>query len=58
MVGDQDGPTPPDMVRSTANLIHGAEFRIIADAGHIPCVEQPEAVANLIDTFLKGVKYA
>ena len=58
MVGDQDGPTPPDLVRTTANLIRGAEFRIIADAGHIPCVEQPEAVAKLIDTFLKGVKYA
>ena len=58
LVGDQDGSTPPDLVRSTAELIHGSEFRIVAGAGHIPCVEQPEAVASLIDTFLRGAGYA
>lgn len=41
VVGDQDGSTPPDLVRSTAALIPGATFEIIPDAGHIPCVEQP-----------------
>lgn len=58
IVGDQDGSTPPDLVRSTAELISGAEFRIIADAGHIPCVEQPAAVADLIAAFLKSARYA
>lgn len=58
MVGDQDGSTPPDLVRSLAALIKGAEFRIIPDAGHIPCAEQPDAVAELIGTFLKTTKYA
>ena len=57
IVGDQDGSTPPDLVRSTAELIRGAEFRIIADAGHIPCVEQPAAVADLIAAFLKSARY-
>ncbi len=57
LVGDQDGSTPPDLVRSTAALIRGAEFRIIADAGHIPCIEQPTAAADLVGTFLKGAKY-
>ena len=32
--GDQDGTTPPDLVRSMADLIRNSEFRIIADAGH------------------------
>jgi 3-oxoadipate enol-lactonase len=58
MVGDQDGSTPPDLVRSLAALIKGAEFHIIADAGHIPCVERPDAVAELIGTFLKTTRYA
>lgn len=53
LAGDHDGSTPPDLVRSTANLIKGAEFRIVAGAGHIPCVEQPDAVAELIATFLE-----
>ncbi|MCV3242324.1 3-oxoadipate enol-lactonase [Mesorhizobium sp. ZC-5] len=57
IVGDQDGSTPPDLVRSAADLISGAEFRIIADAGHIPCVEQPAAVADLMAAFLKSARY-
>jgi 3-oxoadipate enol-lactonase len=58
IAGEQDGATPPDLVRSMANLIKGAQFRIIADAGHIPCVEQPDAVADLVATFLNGARYA
>jgi len=52
IVGDQDGSTPPDLVRELASLIKGARFEIIADAGHIPCVEQPEATISLIRSFL------
>ncbi|WP_274629946.1 3-oxoadipate enol-lactonase [Arvimicrobium flavum] len=58
IAGEHDGATPPDLVRSTAALVKGAEFRIIADAGHIPCVEQPDAVASLVAGFLKGARYA
>lgn len=53
VVGDQDGSTPPDMVRVTAELIPGAAFEIIKGCGHIPCVEQPEKLARLISRFLK-----
>lgn len=53
LVGDQDGSTPPDLVRATAALIAGAEFEVIAGAGHIPCVEQPAATAALICDFLR-----
>lgn len=53
LVGDQDGSTPPDLVRATAALIAGAEFEMIAGAGHIPCVEQPAATAALIGDFLR-----
>ena len=52
LVGDQDGSTPPDLVRKTADLIAGARFEIIKDAGHIPCVEQPEALTDLIRDFI------
>lgn len=52
LVGDEDGSTPPDLVRSLADLIPGSRFEIIAGAGHIPCVEQPEALAQLIRAFL------
>jgi 3-oxoadipate enol-lactonase len=58
IAGDQDGSTPPDLVRSTADLIRGAEFRMVADAGHIPCVEQPAAVTALIRQFLTNARLA
>ncbi len=55
VVGDQDGSTPPDLVLETAELISGARFEIIAGAGHIPCVEQPDALAALIRGFIASL---
>jgi 3-oxoadipate enol-lactonase len=55
MGGDEDGSTPPDLVRETAALIPGARFELIRGAGHLPCVEQPEAVGALIAAFLHEV---
>ncbi|WP_075180292.1 bifunctional 3-oxoadipate enol-lactonase/4-carboxymuconolactone decarboxylase PcaDC [Neptunomonas phycophila] len=55
IVGDEDGATPPELVRSTAELIPGAQFEIIKNAGHLPCVEQPDALAKLIQGFLRNV---
>ncbi len=52
IAGDQDGSTPPDLVRSTADLIAGSRFEIIEGAGHLPCVEQPAVTARLIGDFL------
>jgi 3-oxoadipate enol-lactonase len=52
MAGDQDGSTPPDLVRATAELC-GAPFHVVEGAGHLPCVEQPEATAALINEFLE-----
>ena len=53
IVGDQDGSTPPDLVLSMARLIPGARYEIIRDAGHIPCIEQPEALAELLRAFIQ-----
>ena len=53
--GDQDGATPPDMVRETADLIPGARFELIRGAAHLPCVEAADATAALIADFLKDV---
>jgi 3-oxoadipate enol-lactonase len=51
--GDADGSTPPDLVRETAESIPGARFELIRGAGHIPCVEAPEALARVLGDFLK-----
>lgn len=53
--GTEDGSTPPDLVRETTALIPGSRFELIRDAGHLPCIEQPEALGGLIAGFLKEI---
>ncbi len=52
IAGGQDGASPPDLVRGTADRIAGAAFHVIAGAGHLPCVETPAAWAALVAPFL------
>ena len=58
IAGNEDGSTPPDLVRETINLIPGAQFQLIKKAGHLPCVEQPELYAKILLQFLQDVGYA
>ncbi|HZW46466.1 MAG TPA: 3-oxoadipate enol-lactonase [Microvirga sp.] len=53
VAGDQDGSTPPDVVRGTAGLIPGARFKLIEGCGHIPCVEKPAILTQLIQNHLQ-----
>lgn len=55
VVGNQDGSTPPELVLAMAKLIPAARYEVIADAGHIPCVEQPEALAAVMRAFISGL---
>jgi len=52
LCGAKDVATPPDLGRSLADLIPGASYREIPDAAHLPCIEQPEAMAAHIMRFL------
>jgi 3-oxoadipate enol-lactonase len=51
LVGEEDGATPPALVRQLADLIPGARYEVIAGAGHLPCIERPARVAELIGAF-------
>jgi 3-oxoadipate enol-lactonase len=53
VAGDQDGSTPADVVKGTADLIPSARFELIEGAGHIPCVEKPATLARLIKQHLQ-----
>jgi 3-oxoadipate enol-lactonase len=54
LVGSNDGSTPPELVRSTHDLIPGSRFVILDGPGHIPCVEAPVETARLIGDFALG----
>lgn len=53
--GDEDGSTPPDMVRETVELIPGGAFHLIRGAGHLPCIEKPVETATVISDFLRDI---
>jgi 3-oxoadipate enol-lactonase len=53
VAGDQDGSTPADLVKETADLIPGARFALIEGAGHIPCVEKPAELSGLVKQHLR-----
>ncbi len=55
IAGSEDGATPPDLMRETTDLVPGSKFHLIRKAGHLPCVEKPEAYAQVLTDFLKGV---
>jgi pimeloyl-ACP methyl ester carboxylesterase len=53
--GASDGVVDADAERRYAAEIPDADFEIVAEAGHLPQLEQPEAVLGLIDTFIAKV---
>ena len=55
IAGSEDGSTPPDLVRETADLIKGARFHLIRGAGHLPCVEKPDEYARVLVEFLQEI---
>ena len=52
IAADHDGSTPPDLVRETAELIEGARVHLIRGAGHLPCIDAPDAYAQAVIDFL------
>jgi 3-oxoadipate enol-lactonase len=51
IVGEHDVPTPPSLVAEFAKMIPGARFELITGAGHIPSVDKPEVLAEMIRAF-------
>lgn len=51
--GAEDGATPPALVRAMADSMKNARYVEIAEAGHIPSLEQPEALGMAMNAFFK-----
>ena len=54
--GEEDQPTPPELSRELQAMIPGARLAIIARAGHLTNLEQPQAFNRLVDEFLADVE--
>lgn len=55
IAGNEDGSTPPDLVRETVDLIPGSRFELMRRVGHLPCVEKPAEYAALLRQFLTEI---
>jgi len=52
MVGALDATTPPSLVERLAGGISNASFRTLADCGHCPMLEVPDAFSAALESFL------
>jgi pimeloyl-ACP methyl ester carboxylesterase len=51
--GEQDGVAPVDYGRAYAESFPNARFELIAEAGHLPHIEQPERTRELVAGFAR-----
>ena len=54
--GEDDGLIPPEEARALAAAIPGARTTIVPDAGHLPAIEQPDAVNEALIELFEGRK--
>ncbi|GCE13332.1 alpha/beta fold hydrolase [Tengunoibacter tsumagoiensis] len=53
IVGEQDLVTPPDLVQRYVEHIPKAQCVVLAQSGHLTCLEQPEAFLAQVRAFLQ-----
>lgn len=52
IVGEEDGITPPEVMRELADRLSDCRFAAISEAGHLAPMEQPRAVNKVIAEFV------
>lgn len=55
IAGTNDGTTPPDLVRETAELIRGHRWHLMRGTGHLPMVERPAEFVEVLSGFLRDI---
>jgi 3-oxoadipate enol-lactonase len=53
LVGEKDTLSPPELGRELASRIPGAEFRLVADAGHLSNLDRPEEFNRALLEFVE-----
>lgn len=55
IVGAQDQASPPELVQGFAKRVPGCFFEQIPECGHLPCIEQPVQLSEIIRAFLAKI---
>lgn len=51
VAGDKDGATPPALVETMAKALPDSRYELIKGAGHLPCIEKPELLSEMLKAF-------
>ena len=54
LVGDSDQLTPPELSAEIAGSIPGARLVVVAGAGHLTTLDQPEQVTRALVAWLQA----
>ncbi len=54
VVGDQDGPSPPEVAREMHAAIPGSTLAVLPHAGHLSNLEAPDAFNQVLADLLGG----
>ena len=54
-VGEEDTLTDETRAREIADAIPTSQLRTIPECGHVPCLERPDAVTQLLGDWLENV---
>jgi pimeloyl-ACP methyl ester carboxylesterase len=55
IVGEHDRMTPPELSEEIRRAIPGADLQVLPDCGHLPPIEKPQVVAELLKALLARV---
>lgn len=58
VAGDEDPSTPPEVLREIADGVPGAEFVTLSPAAHVPTVEMPDRVSEVLRAHLTSATAA
>ncbi|WP_338110401.1 alpha/beta fold hydrolase [Rhodovastum atsumiense] len=53
VVGSHDAVTPPALSEEMAEAIPGAALRMVPEAGHLPPMEQPDSIIELLRAWME-----
>jgi 3-oxoadipate enol-lactonase len=57
LCGSEDTATPPELGRELAASLKDAQFELIENAAHLPCIEQPAAMAAMMLRYFQENGY-
>jgi 3-oxoadipate enol-lactonase len=57
LCGSEDRATPPELGQELAASLKNARFELIENAAHLPCIEQPAAMAAKMLRFFRDSGY-